>query len=155
LIPSARAQSAAKVEHAPMLAITGILALEALATMSHPHRPLSNNIWASCSAMSSDLPITLSTALCRPISSAKQEINPLDDNNPALCIPPVLLKPACWDFINCNPGCSIESQKLILEFMIGKVLIKSSNPSVLHAPQEVDVMPEDLDSIANEASPRK
>jgi hypothetical protein len=47
LMPSERAQSAAIEDDAPILAITGMFARDALATMSQPHRPLSNRMWFS------------------------------------------------------------------------------------------------------------
>ena len=93
LMPSERAQSAASEDDAPILAITGMFALEALATISQPHRPLSNKIWLLVCPNSNDFPMTLSTALCRPMSSAKQIIEPLIVIKLALCIPPVLAKP--------------------------------------------------------------
>ena len=43
-MPSVRAQSAASEDDAPIQAITGMFALDALATMSQPHLPLSNKI---------------------------------------------------------------------------------------------------------------
>lgn len=69
VIPRLRAQDAASEEQAPIDAILDILQRAALATMSQPHLPLNSRIESLKLMWLNPLPITLSTALWRPISS--------------------------------------------------------------------------------------
>jgi len=77
VIPSSLAKSTANEDGADMAARNGILALKHLMTISYETRPLTVIHDAACSF--SDRirsPITLSIALCLPISSIEQSISP-------------------------------------------------------------------------------
>src|SRR5207237_9981946 len=84
VIPVSLASSTASDEGAPTATTHAIPATAAFCTISNPPRPLTTRITSSNDRDSStNAPITLSTALCRPTSSATTSGSPAAENNPA------------------------------------------------------------------------
>ena len=83
-------------EGAPTAASTPMSATTAFWTISKPIRPLTHSTGAAGdSAARIRAPTTLSTALCRPMSSRTTEGVPCSSKSPAACRPPVLSKTRC------------------------------------------------------------
>ena len=91
VIPASVARSMARLDGADTAAISGTPASSAFCTNSNDVRPDTNSSRSSsgCRPSRSIRPAILSTALCRPTSSADSCSTPDRSNSPAACRPPV------------------------------------------------------------------
>ena len=97
MIPDSSASETASDDGADTAASTGIPASSAFWVNSNDARPLtsSTDALSGTRSCSSAQPMTLSTALCRPMSSRTTSMVPSAENSAAACSPPVLAKTFC------------------------------------------------------------
>ncbi len=91
VIPASSASSIARLDGADTAATSGTPASHAFCRISNEVRPLTNSSRSPAGSppASSRRPMILSTALCRPTSSAVSTMSPSSVHSAAACRPPV------------------------------------------------------------------